>query len=586
MHLIRSLLLCSLALLSPGWAFAVDPSEAVLEAARRSPVPFRQVTATRSWQTPQGSLHLLQLDGRGFVLLMADGPTTRVLGYGERGGEDLDEENPIFDNWVNGLQEVLHRDPQGVLVDDGLRPGSIRRQAAAAVGPLTTTAWGQAGHYNDSTPPDGNTVATGCVATAIAQAMRYYEHPVRPPAMTIRHHHSVILPDGALLSYGPLEVDLGQVSYPWQQMPDRVLSPNAPVADLMYHLGISLRMRYRPMPLSSNAYFDDIPRTLRDHFGYDASTLLFRSAYSDAQWRDLLRSQLEDGRVLLMCGYDYRAGAGHCWVVDGVNEFGHYHMNWGWNGSFNGHYSIDALSVIGYDFGGYSHVFTLYPTCAQDIEHAVVGQGLWVSNRAYAQWNRILYRPHGQQAWSEVQSSLADLHVSGLLPDTDYEFQLESQCSRLGRRTSPGFAFRTAAATSYCASRGQSVAYEWIEATQWGSQRFDSGPDDGHADHTSHAIDASRDQDLIVQITPGHAYSVEPLYWSLWIDLDQDGHWSAAEKVWQGRATGPQSLQLDWPSMVAAGSYRVRLTMSYYPHDGPCGDLPYGEVEDYLVTIQ
>lgn len=61
--------------------------------------------------------------------------------------------------------------------------------------------------------------------------------------------------------------------------------------------------------------------------------------YSIEEWVELICVELEAGRPIPY----HDTYEGHAWVLDGIDAEGKVHMNWGFNGKFNGWFEIDAL---------------------------------------------------------------------------------------------------------------------------------------------------------------------------------------------------------------------------------------------------
>ena len=61
--------------------------------------------------------------------------------------------------------------------------------------------------------------------------------------------------------------------------------------------------------------------------------------YTIEEWCDLINIELQAGRPIPY----HDLYEGHAWVLDGVDADGKFHMNWGFNGRFNGWFEINAL---------------------------------------------------------------------------------------------------------------------------------------------------------------------------------------------------------------------------------------------------
>ncbi len=99
----------------------------------------------------------------------------------------------------------------------------------------------------------------------------------------------------------------------------------------------------------------------QNYFGYskDAS-IVVRSDYIEPEWMDMVYNELSHQRPLYYQGvyvkFDPSVGliaAGHSFVIDGYNEEGLVHVNWGWYGNYDGYFDIALLDVRGLQFNSY-----------------------------------------------------------------------------------------------------------------------------------------------------------------------------------------------------------------------------------------
>jgi hypothetical protein len=75
---------------------------------------------------------------------------------------------------------------------------------------------------------------------------------------------------------------------------------------------------------SSSAGSARIPRALTDYFGYDKSIQWrYRLYYNDTDWDKMLKEQLNAGMPVIY------AGSSHIFIVDGYDNQGRFHFNWG-----------------------------------------------------------------------------------------------------------------------------------------------------------------------------------------------------------------------------------------------------------------
>ena len=220
------------------------------------------------------------------------------------------------------------------------------------VQPLLTTAWGQDAPYNLLCPTKTNAngqpqhCRVGCVACAMGQVMRYYRYP------------EVGIGTGTNLFNASLTADFGNTYYAWADMAERYTAGSysdaeaEAVATLLYHCGVALNMIYGLESSSTfTAFANNMTTALVRYFGYDDTTLrsVSRSKYSRDEWLQLIREELSAGRPIIYTGTSPTMG-GHTWVVDGYDDEGRIHMNWGWTGRSDGYYDIDLTNVRGLDF--------------------------------------------------------------------------------------------------------------------------------------------------------------------------------------------------------------------------------------------
>lgn len=301
------------------------------------------------------NLHIFSTrDRMGFVIISADDRVLPVIGYSFSNPVRCDSMPENIKAWFIGtgkqIQWMIENniEPSQEVVNEWKRLSTPFQSDAPAivnaVSPLLSTTWDQSPYYNNLCPYDGGyRSVTGCTATATAQVMKYWNHPA-----TGHGSHSYYT-NGQNLS-----VNFGNTTYQWSNMPDELnyysssTQLNA-VATLMYHVGVACEMDYSAdgsaaYTLSSG--YSDLAcaeNALRDYFRYDwGLTSIEYNCFSDAGWKQILKSELNQSRPVIYTGYD--ANSGHCFVCDGYNSSNKFHFNWGWGGSYDGYYAIGSLN--------------------------------------------------------------------------------------------------------------------------------------------------------------------------------------------------------------------------------------------------
>lgn len=298
---------------------------------------------------------VFNLGANAFVIISGDDLVMPVLGYSMQGAYPATEEPVHVAKWMEGYRQEI----RAALASGGTSAQAVQQEWArweqtgpaaqggerAAVGPLVQTTWNQSPNYNALCP--GGSV-TGCVATAMAQVMKYHNWPAQGAGF-----HSYNAPN-----YGTLSANFGATNYNWGAMPNNVSGPNTAVATLMYHCGVGVDMQYSPQVSGAWVVAANSPGTqnnaefaLKTYFNYSNTMQgLQRANYSESQWIGMLKADLDASRPVLYDGFG--SGGGHCFVCDGYDNNNFFHFNWGWGGAYDGNFTVGALNPDGVGTGG------------------------------------------------------------------------------------------------------------------------------------------------------------------------------------------------------------------------------------------
>ncbi|MCX6272112.1 MAG: C10 family peptidase [Bacteroidetes bacterium] len=344
----------------------------------------------------------------GWVIVSGSDHYFPVLGYSDENNFPLEEsqQSPEYLYWMSlnekriQLSETSDSYTDATVIaawEQYLQPvTSNNLLPASAVAPLLTTKWAQGCNYNSLCPSDNNGpcnhVVTGCVATAMAQVMKYWNFPGNGSGT-----HTYTDPDSENddgdedPSYGDQYASFSD-SYNWWDMPNEPDNENTGIPELMRECGVSVDMDYSWW--GSSAYGQDIPTAMSAYFYYNFGIIyLEQDDYEYVDWVYLLEDDLDYSMPILYGGQG--PDGGHRWVCDGYqsnyNGTGHtyFHMNWGWGGSQNGYFRTVDLTpgshVFDDDLNVVCNIFPMYlpPIAPTDLW---ASQGDW-GGKIYIDWH-------------------------------------------------------------------------------------------------------------------------------------------------------------------------------------------------------
>lgn len=301
------------------------------------------------------AFYIVNYNNGGFAIVSADDRNTPILAYSDNSTFQNDTVNypEGLKMWLafqtkniekikikNEVQSAINRTEWNSVIknipsksltakippDD---PTQCPNGQTETVGPLLTTTWGQDYGYNTLVPflcssSSSGRAPTGCVATAMAQVMKYYQKPA---------------------------------TYNWANMPTNY--GTSTTAQLMVDLGSAVSMSYSCD--GSGASSDQIASSFRDDFHYS------NAASSSYDYQTVVNQIIARKPVIITGGRKKNDISfnmytdGHAWVCDGYQRSSYYsydetrggcngvtilqlHMNWGWSGSYDGWYSFNNFN--------------------------------------------------------------------------------------------------------------------------------------------------------------------------------------------------------------------------------------------------
>lgn len=318
----------------------------------------------------------------GFVIISGDDRAPKILGYSDKGSFDGDNLPPQLKTMMEQWATQMTMLPSSAPKHASWNKTSKTRSGEGFL--METAEWGQNAPFNDLCPTiDGQKAPAGCVATAMAIAMKYHNWPdCTRGGVEYDYYH----PD--------LSFNFSDYSIDWNTLDnkDNGIFKEA-AARLLLSAGVAATMEYTKEESSADVW--PIGHALMQYYAYNKDCqFIDRQDFSDSEWINLLKSQLNDvGPVIYRGG----VGLGHCFVVDGYDSDGLYHVNWGWDGLLNGYYTLDFSDVNGMDYSGdQGMIINMQP----DYEQKEYSK-LWIANN-----NTYVSDVNGQKGWNFSSSDI------------------------------------------------------------------------------------------------------------------------------------------------------------------------------------
>ncbi|MBO5811204.1 MAG: C10 family peptidase [Bacteroidales bacterium] len=317
-----------------------------------------ELVYTGNSENGEPCFYVFNISDYGYIMVSASDCAHPILAYSEESTFDVNNVAP-------GLSDMMHVYTEAItyaiesnatatldiasewksLETSGKTRPQMRGQE---IEPLCTTKWNQSWPYNKFCPTqpaswssNGHAVV-GCVATAMAQIMKYWNYPTQGQGTKTyipycQECHSN--------SYPQQTVNFGATTYDWANMADAVSSTSPveqidAIATISYHCGVSVEMMYDHHGTGSGAFSTDVPAAISNYFKYAPSTVVNRQ--NTPTWDEDLRNAIKMGRPVYYSGFDENGG-GHAFVCDGYDENGLFHFNFGWGGASDGYFTTEAM---------------------------------------------------------------------------------------------------------------------------------------------------------------------------------------------------------------------------------------------------
>ncbi len=311
-------------------------------------------------------IYAFNIDGGGYVIASGDSRALPVLGYSDSDSIDWTDMPENMRAWLKGYDEAIATlgsstdFADGNLLTTDAKQTSSTRLARTAIEPMITTQWYQDAPYwnkiplydGDDPKKHGKNCLTGCVATAMAQIMKFHEWP-KAETKAIPAYDQETYYDGKSKIWHIDE--LPPITFDWANIIDKytirdnVTGKKTVVGTEAQQDAVATLMRYCSQtcemdlePDFSGASSTKLPRAYY-YMNYAPSVQLVKRAFWGIdEWEELIYSELSARRPVQYGAFE--SSGGHSFVCDGYDGDGMFHINWGWSGSDDGYYSLSVLN--------------------------------------------------------------------------------------------------------------------------------------------------------------------------------------------------------------------------------------------------
>lgn len=423
-------------------------------------------------ETGEPLYHVVALEPSGFVVVAAEDLVEPIIAFSSRGRFDPSPGNPLAalvsrdlpgrvaqarglsgSNPVGGFLHARTKWQRLSVSSEAAIPAGSASVSDVRVAPFVQSRWNQQTSangkacYNYYVPPNAYGSAAnypcGCVATAVAQLMRYYQYPTA----AVGTGSYTISFNGTNQSVSLLGGDGAGGPYDWADMVPVASSPTLvqcqAIGALTHDIGAAVNMQYASG--GSAASLSTAKRQLLSTFKYTGGIDGYNYSWTTigTGLTNMINPNL-DARMPVVLGIEGSAG-GHAVVCDGYGfslSTLYHHLNLGWGGNSDAWYALPLVNTSAY-------VFTNFNECLYNIY--TNGSGEIVSGR-------VMDSNGSPLAGATVSAMQSGAVIRAAATDTNGIFaitRLASANSYIFSATKPGYATNSAVFSTGTSSNGK-----------------------------------------------------------------------------------------------------------------------------------
>jgi hypothetical protein len=407
-----------LLLLGPqlAWARPTTDAEAQRSVAgwlALDPSPLRahmgaKPSQVKAYKDSAGNIDyfVVSLETGGFAIVAGDDLLEPIIAFAAQGNFDPNPQNPLYAllnrDLPGRLAEVREKEAQARTQKRKFTPQGLQRRARGKwtmlqattsvpapsssslegvsdlrVEPLVQSKWAQGYEgtqlcYNYYTP---NNYLAGCVATALAQLLRYHTWP-RGPVDPLPVNIYKIYVDGVGRNAWLLGGDGDGGAYVWGRM---VLDPDQDtgyierqaIGALTHDTGVAVQTSYTAEYSGSRNEY--VCSALTETFGFGNARYAYNGSYysiPSPNLNNMINPNL-DARFPVLLGIIDASIIGHEVIADGYGYSSgtlYHHLNLGWAGTADAWYNLPTISAGTYNFNSVIQaIYNVFPEGSGEI---------------------------------------------------------------------------------------------------------------------------------------------------------------------------------------------------------------------------
>ena len=298
--------------------------------------------------------------GQGYVIVSGDDMTDPVLAYSDRGSFNLNDAPEALKIMLERYQlslDMMRKNPQATKAPSlTMNPNGVAPMFLNEYG--EGPHWHQFAPYNEYFPTyNGEHCYAGCVPIAFAHIMKGLRYPSYGNGSNTFHYmlgdqeRTATANFNHTYKYSSMKNGYQGYTSGWQD-----------VAQMVYDIAVAFQAKFSTS--STNVSYDQIVKGMVAYFNYNPNVQFLQKAnYADATWREMVYTELDEGRPVLYFGYrtvlndgTENAHVGHAFVMDGYDSEGRVRIIWGFQPEeYNSWFSFDLLSPRIYGDTPYEH---------------------------------------------------------------------------------------------------------------------------------------------------------------------------------------------------------------------------------------